>query len=289
VKVSEALQWGESRLSGSGISNARMETLWILSSVCAEKNRKSMDWVLHADEKLSEEDRFRFEESLARRSLRYPLAYLLGTQDFMGIEIRTNPDALIPRPETELLAEEALKRISKLLNPRIVDVGTGSGCLAVALAKLRSDARVSAIDVSPPALELAERNAALNGVSARTKFVLSDLFANAPGPYDLIVSNPPYIKTGDLEGLQEEVRFEPRLALDGGEDGLSVIRRLAEGARSELVPGGWLLMEIGYGQSDAVLNILEEAGFIELGLVKDYSGIERVALGRKAKERVTHG
>ena len=281
MRIAEALRWGEEKLSDSGIANARMETLWLLSSSIGPRAPKPLDLMLRRDDPLSESDRARFEERVVRRSGRFPLAYLLGTQEFMGLELEVGPKVLIPRPETELLAEEALKRVAKVRAPRILDLCTGSGCVALALAKQRTDARIEGADLSEDALECARRNAARHGLEGRVRFFSSDLFSAVEGTFDLIVSNPPYVRTSELDDLQKEVRFEPRLALDGGEDGLAVIRRLADGAPRFLNPAGWLLLETGYGQSDEVLRILEAAGLKELGLVKDYSGIERIALGRR--------
>jgi release factor glutamine methyltransferase len=188
---------------------------------------------------------------------------------------------LIPRPETELLVEQALPRL--VGGAQVLDIGTGSGALAIALASERSDVTVTAIDVSPAALAVAAENARCNGVAERIRFAQHDLARLPSGPYGLIVANPPYIPSGELATLMPEVRdFEPRLALDGGSDGLAAYRAIAAQAGSLLAPGGWLLVEIGADQAAAVRELFVAAGLLELFTTCDLAGIERVVGGRKS-------
>ena len=220
-----------------------------------------------------------FLAALERRKAKEPLQYILGRWAFMGLEMLTDPRALIPRPETELLVEEALKFIHGLgRRAKVLDVCTGSGCIAVAIAKL-VDADVTAIDISPAALTLAKENAALH--QAKINFLQSDLFAGLAGQtYDVIISNPPYIPTGELSGLQHEIQdHEPMLALDGGPDGLDIYRRLVPASLEHLTPGGALFLEIGPAE---VETIMKSAGYGIVRLVKDYAGLNRVLAGERS-------
>lgn len=229
----------------------------------------------------------RFDALLARRARREPVAYLTGEQEFWSLPFAVTPDVLIPRPETELIVSTAARA-----RPRperhaggadapfaILDLGTGSGCLAVALAREWPDARVTAVDLAPAALEVARRNADRHGVGARIAFLAGDLYAPLPAgaSFDLIVSNPPYLALGDA--ASPEVAFEPRAALFAGADGLAVIRRLIAGAPARLRPGGMLLVEIGQGQADAVLALAAAAG-LRARAEPDLAGIPRLLVAQ---------
>lgn len=208
---------------------------------------------------------------LERRVLGEPLQYVLGEWEFMGLPMRTDARALIPRPDTEILCEAALKRIRP--GARVLDLCCGSGCIGIALAKL-GGAVVTASDISPDALALARENAAWNGVSLT--LVRSDLFADIAGTFDLIVSNPPYLDAEEMAGLDASVRFEPALALDGGPDGLSFYRRIRADYARFLNPGGALLLEIGYRQKDAVTALFGNADCLY-----DYGNRPRCAVVEK--------
>jgi len=250
-----------------------------------------------------------FEPLVCRREHREPTGYITGHREFWNIEIEVGPGVLIPRPETELIVEEVLARLSASesaaarasANPppvlsertvksraerphlRIADVGTGSGCLAVALARWLPFAHLVATDVSDAALRVARRNAARHEVGDRVLVLQGNLLQDTNGLFDVIVSNPPYVPAGDMAALQPEIReFEPVGALDGGQDGLDVIRRLVPEAAARLVPGGWLMFEFGSGQSEGVRSIV--AGEPRLDLVDlraDLAGIPRVAVARR--------
>ncbi len=226
-------------------------------------------------------------EFIARRAAREPLQYILGTQEFRGLEFVVTPDVLIPRPETEILVEETLKAVSGLPQPVIADVGTGSGCIAVSVAWECSAAIMFALDLSEKALAIARANATRHGVRQRIRFLRADLLgacaSSGGGRFDVIASNPPYIPDGDLDTLQPEVsRYEPRLALAAGSDGLAVQRRILSEAPSLLKPGGSLLLELGCGQADAVLRMAHsERNWASVECRTDRAGIARVLIARK--------
>lgn len=240
-----------------------------------------------------------FEALVRRRERREPTGYIIGRREFWGLDIEVGPGVLVPRPETELLVEETLARLSpegggpgpapapagatRLPRLRIVDVGTGSGCIAVALARWLPHADVVAVDASRDALDVARRNAVRHDVGGRVRFVLADLLAGVAGPFDAVVSNPPYVPAADIGGLQREVRdYEPRQALSGGADGLDAIRRLVAEAASVLREGGWLLVEFGFGQADGIRAIIAAEPRLDLVDVRpDLAGIPRVAVARR--------
>ena len=233
--------------------------------------------------KLVDKDKLRLISSVLKRRIKgEPIQHILGKIEFMGLEFKVNPDVLIPRPETEILVGTALKYINKEKGTRILDLGTGSGCIAVSLYKNSVDSAIDASDVSNKALEVAGENACLN--NAKINFIQSDLF-NALGykEYDMIISNPPYIVSAEIRKLQPELRFEPVLALDGGTDGLDFYRRIILGAPGYLKNGGWLILEIGFGQKSAIEKIFLDSGKFEItGVIKDYNNIARVIIARKA-------
>ena len=225
-----------------------------------------------------------FHALVARRAAREPMAYVVGRQEFWGLEFEVSPAVLIPRPETELIVETALAAFPDAKGAlEIADVGVGSGCLAVALAKERPAARVVATDVSSAALDVARRNAARHGVNGRVELVETDLLNGIDRTFDLIVSNPPYVPESDRATLQPEVRdHEPPTALFGGRDGLAVIGRLLNRAAQWLKPNGRVIFEFGFGQSGAVTDLIAHArGLALLAVRDDLQGIPRVAISRR--------
>lgn len=233
--------------------------------------------ITQSDRVLSGEEALRISELLQRRLDGEPVAYILGRREFYGLPFEVGPAVLIPRPETELLVELALERLPP--KGRVLDMGTGSGAIAVALAHTRPDAQVSALDVSREALATATRNAAING--AEVRFLESSWYqAVGSEQFDLIVSNPPYIAAGDRHLSEGDLRFEPAGALTDHADGLSALRTIVAGAAEHLPPQGWLLMEHGYDQPQAVRELLAQAGFGEVQSWADLAGIERVSGGR---------
>lgn len=235
----------------------------------------------HADELVSDDARARFDTLLQRRTGGEPVAYLTGRQGFWTLDLEVGPDTLIPRPETELLVELALVRIPERSQARIADLGTGSGAIALAIASERPQSRVIATDASSAALDVARRNAVDNSI-ANVEFRSGDWFAPLQGEiFDIIASNPPYIADGDPHLGEGDLRFEPDAALSSGIDGLNAIRTIVGEAGTHLDPGGWLLLEHGWDQGDAVRALLADAGFIEIQTARDLEARDRVTLARR--------
>lgn len=276
----DLLREGISTLSSAGIPNAGREAMWLMQG--ALRAGRLEIW-FHGDRVVNTDQRDQVQALFARRAAREPLQYLLGTQEFCGLEFIVQPGVLIPRPETELLVHELLRAPVPSSAPMIADIGTGSGCLAVSFAWALPEARLYATDQSAVALDVAQQNAARHGVGDRIVFLAGDLLAPLRGrglerKLTAVVSNPPYIPDGELDWLPPEVgRFEPRLALAGGEDGLDLHRRLLEEACEFLTPGGWLVLEVGLGQANRLRRIaLDRGGYDPVRVVPDAAGIKRV-------------
>jgi release factor glutamine methyltransferase len=241
----------------------------------------SRTWLLaHGDDELAADAAARFESLVERRAAGEPLAYITGSRGFWSLDLAVTPATLIPRPETELLVELALARIAPDAEARVADLGTGSGAIALAIAKERARARVLATDASSDALDIARENAGRNGIG-NVEFRHGDWFAPLAGEtFDLIASNPPYVALGDPHLGEGDLRFEPASALSSGSDGLDAIRSIARDAPAHLRAGGWLLLEHGWEQGEAVRGLLQEAGFVDIATKRDLEGRERISLGR---------
>lgn len=237
----------------------------------------------HPEEPLEAEAAARFEALVARRVQGEPIQHITGEQEFFGLPFEVSRDVLIPRPETEHLVERALELAARWPRPRIVDVGCGSGAIAVAVAYHLPQAQVTAIDLSPQALAIAQHNAARNAVEARIQFLEGDLLAPVAGErFELVLSNPPYVAEVDRKSLSVEVRdFEPEQALFAGPDGLEIYKRLIPQAFAVLTPGGYLLLELGAGQRAALAGLLTAAGFPQPEFIADLQGIPRVAVAQR--------
>jgi len=223
----------------------------------------------------------KFNAFVKERESGSPLAYILGRAEFMGLEFKVTPDVLIPRPETELLVEQAIKAGKGFKSPFILDLGTGSGNIAISLTKFLSDCKIIASDVSEAALSVAKKNAVLNYVQDKIEFRTGDLFNGLDSyRFDIIISNPPYVARPEFEGLQREIGFEPCLALDGGIDGLDFYRRIIKEARAFLSDGGFLCMEIGFGQAGRIKSLFEKYSYKNILFIEDYNTIKRVAIGQ---------
>jgi len=271
------LAWTKDYLSAKGIDNARLEAEWLL---CAATGLDRVGLYLNFDKPMSDDELASFRAMVTRRARREPLQHILGTQEFYGLEFEVSPDVLIPRHDTETLVTEALAHRPDARS--VLDIGTGSGCIAVALAHDLPGAAVTAIDISPAALAVARRNAGRNGVAV--EFLAGSLLEPVAGRrFDLIVSNPPYIPSRDIDGLEPEVRdFDPRGALDGGVDGLDVYRALIPAAPEYLHPSGWLLVEVGIGQAPEVAELFRKTGDYNQPVTAcDPGGVERVVGARR--------
>jgi len=274
LKVAELLREAAARLPGE---DARHEAEQLLIHVLGVERA----WLFsHATDEVDAEAVERFEVLLARRAEGHPQAYLTGRRGFWTLDLQVNTATLIPRPETELLVEQALARLPADDMVRVADMGTGSGAIALSIASERPLATVMATDVLGPTLAVAVKNAQAHGLENvwfRRGHWYTALGADR---FDMIVSNPPYIAAGDPHLVEGDLRFEPPPALASGADGLDAIREIVAGAHEHLVPGGWLLMEHGWDQGDAIRALLEQAGFVEAQTVQDLEQRDRVTLGR---------
>ena len=274
MTLTTALAHGAARLAD--LPTARRDAELLLLRIT---NRDRAFLLTHPDTELTPAQQSSYEQWLARRALHEPIQYIIGEQEFYGLTLRVTPDVLIPRPETEHLVEALLQRVPHDQPLRIADIGTGSGAIAIALAHNLPNASITALDNSAPALAIARENAARHGVANRIRFLESDLLAAVSGEtFDVIVSNPPYVP--DTEILEPQVRnFEPHSALYAGPSGLETYQRLIPQARQSLKPGGWLLLEIGHGQRDALADLLKD--WNDIDFIHDLQGIPRVAIARR--------
>ena len=283
------LKNGQKILEQSGIREAGLDA-WLLLEYITGKSRAY--YFAHGDEGVTEETACRYQELIRKRAEHIPLQHLTHQAFFMGYEFYVNEDVLVPRQDTETLMEAALELLKGTKAPRILDMCTGSGCIITSLMLEVPEASGTGVDLSEKALEVAIRNARELGTADRTKFVKSDLFsaeyfskkdnAEKVTGYDMLISNPPYIPSGEIEGLMEEVRLhDPRMALDGMEDGLYFYREITRQAMDHIRPGGWLLYEIGCEQGKDVKELLEKEGFIKTEIRQDLCGLDRVVLGQR--------
>ncbi|MBL8023804.1 MAG: peptide chain release factor N(5)-glutamine methyltransferase [Elusimicrobia bacterium] len=277
VGVAEALAVAQETLEQAGVSNAAMEGKEMVARALG-LSPKSIEW--ERDRRWEPSAQLLLSSLLLRRCSGFPLAYLLGEWDFLDFTLTLTRDVLIPRPETEELFD--LVRETGEAPRSVVDVGTGSGGLALAMARYWPEVRVTALDLSPAALAVARWNARRYGLEAKIEFRRSDLLEGiADTPVDRIVANLPYIPTPDLEDLSPEVRKEPRLALDGGPDGLTLIRRLVPQSVRALRPGGRLYLEVGIGQAAVVARLLSGTGFSNVAIFQDFAGKDRFVRGER--------
>jgi release factor glutamine methyltransferase len=281
--IKRVLTWATDDFRRRGNKSARLDAELLLGEALGFDRIKL---IVEAERPLAEGELGRYRELIKRRRNGEPIAYILGRREFFALPLRVDRRVLIPRPDTEVLVETALNGTrARHLYGRMLDLCTGSGCVAIAFAKERPTWRVTAVDLSPDAAALARENTRRAGVVHNLGVLEGDLFAPLPeaAEFELITANPPYIPSGDIAGLEADVRdFEPHLALDGGADGLSIIRRLLEQAPRYLVPGGLIALEVGFDQAPAVAALFEEAGFVDIARAKDLAGIERVVSGLRA-------
>lgn len=270
----EAVEYGIGLLKDADIMDANLDAWYLLQMVCkVERNF----FYVHGEEELSADLQKEYEIALKKRAEHIPLQYIIGEQEFMGLKFRVNSNVLIPRQDTETLVEEVVKLVRPGM--QVLDLCTGSGCVLISVLKNVPDVTGVGSDISKPALLVARENAKANEVDA--DWVRSDLFDNITGKYDVIMANPPYIRTDEIPKLMPEVRdFEPFEALDGREDGLFFYRKIIEQAGEYLTPGGYLCFEIGYDQGEDVRKLMQEAGFTEVEVIQDLAHNDRVVKGK---------
>lgn len=282
------LEEGKEFLEKAGIEEAGLDA-WLLLEYTTGRSRAY--YFAHREETVKKEVAETYRKLVRERALHIPLQHLTHQAFFMGYEFYVNEHVLIPRQDTETLVESALNVLKNREHPKILDMCTGSGCILLSLLMEKKDGTGAGADLSEEALKVAKRNARSLGVEDRTVFLKSNLFSNeyfskkdgkSSGEYDILISNPPYIRTTDIEDLMEEVKFhDPRMALDGFEDGLYFYREITARAGEFLKSGGWLMYEIGFDQGKEVQELLHKAGFINTGIVQDLCGLDRVVLGQK--------
>ena len=274
----ECYEQGCRTLQAAGIEEAALDARLLLEAVCGTDRN---DLLVHGEQPVSPEAEEKYLNWIRQRAEHIPLQQLTGEQDFMGLTFSVNEHVLIPRQDTEILVEEVLKELHDRM--RILDMCTGSGCILLSLLHYSNDCEGLGVDLSAEALEVAERNVlkVLTPEKAEhAHFLQSDLFEKVEGKFEIIVSNPPYIASAEVEKLMPEVRdHEPRMALDGTEDGLYFYRRIIEEAGRHLVSSGMLFFEIGYDQGQAVSELMRTEGYREVQVVQDYAGLDRVVLG----------
>ncbi|MFT3744119.1 MAG: peptide chain release factor N(5)-glutamine methyltransferase [Pyrinomonadaceae bacterium] len=273
--ISAAITAAAAKLQAAGVEDARREASSLLAFVL---DRESVFLIAHPEYELSGDETQRFAAAIERRANREPFHYIVGKKEFYGLEFIVAPGVLIPRPETELLVEDAIKLLSGCSNPHFLEIGVGSGCISVSILHNVPNATAIGVDISETALSIAAANANQHNVANRLILTSSNVYESVDvhTRFDLIVSNPPYIPDSDLPTLQSEVReFEPHSALFGGNDGLNIVRRIVSDAPRFLKIGGHILIEIGFGQAASVKELFDGSIWDEIGFIRDLQGIER--------------
>ncbi len=271
----ELYKWGCGQLAEAGITEADLDARLLLEEIC-DTNRSYL--LVHGDAPVTEQQHTSYVNWISKRKSRIPLQHILGYQEFMGLRFKVSSDVLIPRQDTEVLVEEAMKHLHDGMH--ILDMCTGSGCILLSLLRYSNDCVGVGADIAEAALAVAKENA--KQLNLEATFILSNLFENVEGKYEIIVSNPPYIPTDVIPTLMEEVKgHEPIGALDGYDDGLYFYREIIKNAGEYLYPGGMLFFEIGCEQAEDVSNLMKEAGYQAVTVCKDLAGLDRVVYGTK--------
>ena len=274
--IQKILRSAADKLEAAGIESARLDAEVLLAHIL---NCKRLYLYVNVDENLTSAQISRYENLIEQRIKKFPVAYLTGQREFMRLNFAVTPDVLIPRPDTEILTQFAIENLSNIKNPNFADLGTGSGAICVSILKYVKNSTAAAVDISQDAVNCAKFNAEKFGVDDRVKFYVGNLYETLRGQkFNAIISNPPYIPKKDLSTLQDEVKREPELALDGGVDGLNFYRRIVEDAPNFLFSGGFLAVEIGINQAVDVKNLFAKH-FADIEILRDLSGIERVVAG----------
>ena len=270
----EAVEFGTKCLTDAGVPDAALDAWYLLQMVC--RIERSYYYV-HGEEDITQDAQKEYEIAVQKRAEHIPLQYIIGEQEFMGLRFKVNSNVLIPRQDTETLVEQVLKIVKPGM--KVLDLCTGSGCVLISVLKNAPELTGVGSDISKTALLVAKENAKMHEVDA--DWIRSDLFDNITETFDVIMANPPYIPTGEILSLMPEVRdFEPENALDGGADGLDFYRKIAGQVKDYLNPGGYVYMEIGYDQGEAVSELKRNAGFTEVEVIKDLARNDRVVKGK---------
>ena len=279
MNIEEILKKEINNLKQNNIENSTLKAKILLANIL---NVKKEYLLIHSEEQVKQEDKIKYENCIKELIKGKPLQYITNKQEFMGLDFYVDENVLIPQPDTEILVEKAIEIAETTQKNKILDMCTGSGCIAISLAKKINNAQIIAVDISNNALNVANKNAINNNVENKIKFINSDMFNNIEEKFDIIVSNPPYIETETINKLEIEVQNEPHLALDGGIDGLKFYKIIANNAFKYLNENGYLLLEIGYNQQNSVTQLLQDIGkYKNIETVKDLGGNYRVVIARK--------
>jgi len=274
-RIIDIINWGEEYFRFKGFENPKQEIEWLL---CDLLNYKRIDLYLEFENTISDSKLDQLKGWVKRRRTREPLQYITGQTQFYGYPFKVSPDVLIPRPETERVVDVVLHTIGNITKPRILEVGSGSGCMAVSIGAEKQNAYILSIDISKPAIDQARKNADLNATT-NVDFMVLDFLKELPeGQFDLLVSNPPYIPLNEIGTTMPEIHnHEPQIALTDNRDGLTFYQRFAEVAKELVKPGGWVIMEVGLGDHPAkAMEIFQSGGYKNLELITDFNGNERV-------------
>ena len=278
MTLRETYEYGKKQLNTVGIPEFELDAWYLLEHVTGVSRTQ---YFLNTDMEVEESKLQIYRECISKRKMHIPLQHLTGVQEFMGLEFDVNEHVLIPRQDTEILVESVLEELKPGMH--ILDMCTGSGCILLSLLHYREGITGVGVDVSKEALQVAMKNAKKHQLEAT--FVEGDLFTKVNGTFDVIVSNPPYIATKEIEALEPEVReHEPMMALDGKEDGLYFYRKIVSASVDYLNPEGWLMFEIGYDQGEALSEMMKAAGYCEIRVIKDLAGLDRVVIGKLMQE-----
>ncbi len=275
ILVRDFVKENTDKLDAAGITDASVD-IWLLLEHFADI--KKSDYLANQDTTITKVVAEQIEEAVEKRANHIPVQHIIGQTEFMGLTFKVNDKVLVPRLDTEILVDEVVKYVGDDF-AKILDMCTGSGCIAITVSDMCDNATVVGADISKDAIDIAEDNNKLNQTDVT--FIESDLFENVEGLFDVVVSNPPYIKTEEIENLQEEVKlYDPKLALDGGESGLDFYQRIIKDSKDYLKANGMIFFEIGFDQAEEVSNILKENGYHDIVVKKDLSGLDRVVMAR---------
>lgn len=275
MNIQNLLNYGIKFLKDNNIEEADLKCKMLLSNLL---NVRKEYLVIHNEDAVSEAIEVIFKEKLNELKEGKPIQYIISNQEFMGLNFYVDENVLIPQPDTEILVEEVIEKMKQNVSKSVLDLCTGSGAIAISIAKNVENTKVYATDISQEAIEVAKKNAISNNVDI--EFILSNMFENIDKQFDFIVSNPPYIEKAIIPTLPEEVKYEPEIALDGGEDGLEFYKIIAKKAKSFLNKDGYIAVEIGYNQRVAVIKIFEEEGYKEIYSKKDFGGNDRIVVAK---------